>query len=351
MDILKEKIRNFSSQLKNRLDQIKGEEVTKHACVLPLIQILGYDIWNPLEVRPEYTSDFITKSKPGPAEKIDYCLCINKEPSIFIECKALSENLSKYTGQLSRYFNASPCVRVAVLTNGTTYNFYTDLKTPNILDDTPFFTWSLDDLSDDSLDQLMFFSRETFNKDLVKTVAENTTTKKVIEQYLGELFKNPSENFIKFLLSELKLVQRCTDKVVDKYRDVVKNILCKEGDSSLEKPGSKIVTTEEELQIFTIVSSLCNSSDITYKDTINYFAISTDSNSKNWFMKAYCNWEKKFVVLRLPEKEEFLKSLELYETERVKDTLKIYFEKASDIKFMRDLILGAFSYTKDLKNK
>lgn len=351
MDLLKEKLRNFASQLKNRLGQIKGEEVTKHACVLPLIQILGYDVWNPLEVKPEYISDFVTKGKPGSSEKIDYCLCIDSEPSIFIECKALSEKLAKYTGQLSRYFNASPSVKVALLTNGFLYNFYTDLKTPNILDETPFFVWSLDDLSDGSLDQLIFFSRAAFNRDQVKIIAEANITKKLLEGYLEELFKSPSDNFIKFVLSELKLVQRCTDKIIEKYRDVIKRLLQKDTEQKTEESVPKIITTEEELQIFAVVTTICNSSELSYKDTINYFSIAADIHSKNWFIKAYCNWEKKFIVLRLPETGDFLKSLDLQEFERNGDTVKIYFNKAADLKFMRELILGAFSYTKDLKNK
>ena len=36
----------------------RGEEATKQALILPLLSALGYDIWNPAEVCPEYEADF-----------------------------------------------------------------------------------------------------------------------------------------------------------------------------------------------------------------------------------------------------------------------------------------------------
>lgn len=41
-------------QIKLRLPHISGEEATKQSLVIPLFQMLGYDVWNPLEVQPEF---------------------------------------------------------------------------------------------------------------------------------------------------------------------------------------------------------------------------------------------------------------------------------------------------------
>ena len=46
-------------QLKNK---IGTEESTKHAFVLPFINILGYDTFNPTEVVPEFTADIGTST-------------------------------------------------------------------------------------------------------------------------------------------------------------------------------------------------------------------------------------------------------------------------------------------------
>ena len=49
-------------------DSVKTEEGTKLAFVLPFLQILGYDVFKPTEVIPEYTADIGIKQ----GEKIDY---------------------------------------------------------------------------------------------------------------------------------------------------------------------------------------------------------------------------------------------------------------------------------------
>ena len=79
----------------------KGEEATKQALVLPLIESLGYDIWNPEEVCPEFEADTSIK-KGGQKEKVDYAIITNGKPRIFIEVKTLGENLDGHHGQLKK---------------------------------------------------------------------------------------------------------------------------------------------------------------------------------------------------------------------------------------------------------
>lgn len=114
-------------QIRTRLPHIKGEEATKQALVIPLLQLLGYDVFDPREVKPEFTSDFAAK-RAGQLEKIDYAICQNNEPTLFVECKAHDQKLDDHTGQLARYFNAMPSVRVALLTNGVRLKLFTDLQ-------------------------------------------------------------------------------------------------------------------------------------------------------------------------------------------------------------------------------
>lgn len=61
-------------QLADRVDKMKAqlqtEEATKNALIMPFIQALGYDVFNPMEVIPEFTSDVGTKK----GEKVDYAI-------------------------------------------------------------------------------------------------------------------------------------------------------------------------------------------------------------------------------------------------------------------------------------
>ena len=112
------------------------EEATKHALVLPFIQALGYDIFDPMEVVPEYTADFGLKQ----GEKVDYAIVREDndgEPAMLIECKKVSDPLDvSKASQLSRYFSQTPA-HIGILTNGVAYKFFSDLDAENVMDATP----------------------------------------------------------------------------------------------------------------------------------------------------------------------------------------------------------------------
>ncbi|WP_203563955.1 type I restriction endonuclease [Deefgea sp. CFH1-16] len=107
---------------------IQTEEATKNAFVMPFINsVLGYDVFDPTEVIPEYVCDVGTKK----GEKIDYAIFKNGEVQILVECKKIGEPLNiNHAAQLFRYFHVTNA-RIAILTNGQVYKFYTDLDSPN----------------------------------------------------------------------------------------------------------------------------------------------------------------------------------------------------------------------------
>lgn len=52
-----ESIKQFAERIPNLKSNIATEEATKMSLVIPMFQILGYDVFNPLEFCPEYTAD------------------------------------------------------------------------------------------------------------------------------------------------------------------------------------------------------------------------------------------------------------------------------------------------------
>ena len=66
----KENIEKFVSQINSRKEHIQNEEMTKQSLIIPFIQLLGYDVFNPIEVKPEYSADFGNKK----GEKVDYAI-------------------------------------------------------------------------------------------------------------------------------------------------------------------------------------------------------------------------------------------------------------------------------------
>ena len=164
---LKLKLEQLHQRVDSLKDQINTEEATKNAFVMPFIQILGYDIFNPTEVIPEFICDIGTKK----GEKIDYVIKRNGEPILIIECKNWKEKVDAHNSQLHRYYHVSKS-RFGVLTNGHQYNFYADLEKPNIMDEKPFFTLDLSNLKDSSLKILEKFSKNGYNLDEILDSAE-----------------------------------------------------------------------------------------------------------------------------------------------------------------------------------
>lgn len=130
----KDQIKQLGDRVAKMKDKINTEEATKKAFMMPFIQVLGYDILNPMEVVPEFVADLGIKK----GEKLDYAIMKDEYPIILIECKHWSADLDPHNSQLFRYFHTTKA-KFGILTNGIFYRFYTDLKEPNKMDEKPFF--------------------------------------------------------------------------------------------------------------------------------------------------------------------------------------------------------------------
>ena len=80
----------FAGSVKNWESEPPTEEATKTSLILPFIQMLGYDIFDPTEVVPEFTADIGIKR----GEKVDYAIMQRGKPAILIECKRYGSNLN-----------------------------------------------------------------------------------------------------------------------------------------------------------------------------------------------------------------------------------------------------------------
>ena len=220
---LYEDLRNLAEQIKKRQSHVKGEEATKQALVLPFLQLLGFDIYDPTEVKPEYIADFAKKKSSGQFEKIDYAITLKGEPAIFVECKAVDVAVEDHDGQLARYFNSTPSVKLGVLTNGIQYRLFTDLRNQNIMDTTPFLEFNILRVTEREADLIRPFTKESFNSAIIQRHAEEIISLEKVTAMINELLRNPSENFIRFILSELELVGgRVTANVVSRFEPIVK---------------------------------------------------------------------------------------------------------------------------------
>lgn len=290
---MKNKIRILSEKVKNIKETITTEESTKTAFVLPLLQILGYDIFNPLELIPECHSDI--GSKKG--EKVDYCVCLNQSPTIIIECKNWSEDLNCHVNQLIRYYHTSKA-KFGLLTNGIKYCFFTDLDNLNVMDSDPFFIFNLLSFSEEELDTLIEFSKSKFSEENILTIAEKLKYLSKFKNVILKELSSPSEEFNKLLIKQV-FSGRLVQKQKEKFSEIINTALEELFDFKKLIPESLVTTTKEELDFYkNIVDKLPQYKQyISYKDFKGHFSIILHNSTRKCIVKALFNKDKKYIIL------------------------------------------------------
>jgi hypothetical protein len=322
MEDLKLKLEQLHQRVDALKDQINTEEATKNAFVMPFIQILGYDIFNPTEVIPEFVCDIGTKK----GEKIDYVIKRDGEPILIIECKNWKENVDAHNSQLHRYYHVSKS-RFGVLTNGHIYNFYADLEKPNIMDEKPFFTLDISNLKDTSLKILENFSKKGYNLEEILDSAEGLKYIKAIRNEFEKEIQEPSDEIVRLLVNRffnkpltaprLVAFKEYTKKAFSSSINESINFRLKNAlniteslpsknaenttaiDENIEIP--KFITTEEEIEGSQIVKAILReilpASRIAFRDTQSYFGVLLDDNNRKPICRLHFNSTNKYVEL------------------------------------------------------
>ncbi len=361
MDFI-DQIKALSDQISKELEHLETEEATKHALVLPFINALGYNVFNPWEVVPEFTCD-VGKKK---GEKVDYALMKAGKPIMLFECKSANADLGKeHADQLYRYFSVTE-VKVGVLTNGVVYKFYSDLEETNKMDAKPFLELDLLDLKEVVVEELKRFRKESFDLGAVVSAASELKYSKEIKRILGEELNSPSDEFVKFFTKQV-YSGRVTKTALEKFREIIyqafkqfvnekisdrlKSALEKEqeqegaagvaeergaeGGRSEEKKEKEegLVTTEEEVEGFFIVRAILRETTeperVILKDRKNYCNVLLDNNVRRPICRFYFNTRQKYVSFFDTEKKEEKVAVEnlseIYNyAERLKATVDYY---------------------------
>lgn len=356
MDFI-DQIRAIAAKAKEHGEYLQTEEATKQALVLPFIQALGFDIFNTTEVVPEFTADVGTKK----GEKVDYTILKDGKPIILIECKKYGCDLSKErSAQLYRYFSVTNA-KIAVLTNGACYRFFTDLEEPNKMDEKPFMEFDLLDINESLVAELKKLTKPTFDLDAILTVAGELKYTREIKRILGEQMTSPSPDFVRFFAAQV-YPRTKTQKVMEQFKEVMRrafvefinermkgilqSAITSEGSGESAQPkeeaseelgtvdGQHIVTTPEEIEAFYIVKSILRQtvepSRIHYRDTVNYFGVLLDNTNRKPICRLYFNSPKrKYIGLFDSNKKETKTQIQTLDdvyalSEKLKETVVFY---------------------------
>ncbi|MFD3852904.1 MULTISPECIES: type I restriction endonuclease [unclassified Brevibacterium] len=321
-----ERLTALATKVQNQRDAIQTEEATKNAFVMPFIStILGYDIFDPLEVVPEFTADVGVKK----GEKVDYAILRDGEVQILIECKKTTEPIRiEHASQLFRYFSVTNA-RIAVLTNGEVYNFYTDLDAPNKMDSRPFLVLDLNDVDETLIPELRKLSKEIFDLDSVISAAEELKYVGAIKREMAAQFREPDEAFVRLFTSRVydgrftqeakaqftELVAKAAKQYLNEqandrlktalgasYTSMGANTTPEEIISSSEiaeddlNRDTEIETTLEELEGYQIVKAIACSEvkpeRVAQRDAKSYFAVILDDNNRKPIARLHFNGKK-----------------------------------------------------------
>ena len=356
MDFI-DQLKVLSTRVVGIKDMIQTEEATKNAMVMPLIQILGYNPFDPLEVTPELIADIGTKK----GEKVDYAILKDGKPIIIFECKKSGADLSiNNAAQLFRYFHVT-AARFGVLTNGLVYKFFTDLEQPNKMDEKPFFEFNILDFKDRDVEELKKFAKAAYDLDTILTTANDLKYTRSIQNKLADWILNPSEEFVRLVSADLIGNKRFTPLIKDQFTAIAKRafeqligekinerlkgamtpdltsapvIQAAEQLHSATVFEPQVTTTPEETEGFYAVRAMLRgvvaSKRIVIRDAQSYCAILLDDNNRKPICRLrFNNTQKLRLGLFNEKKEEELITLESIDdifnyAEQLKSTVLSY---------------------------
>lgn len=322
---LESAITELSKKVKEHREALLTEEAAKTALVMPFLQALGYNVFNPSEVVPEFTCDVGTKK----GEKVDYAICNGDKVEMLIECKPANSELSlNHASQLFRYFTVT-AARVAILTNGVTYKFFSDVDAPNVMDTKPFFVLDLDAVKKQDVRTLSGFAKGTFDIEQIVKEAGKLKLQSLVHQELQKEFADPSDDLVR-LIGKRVHGGMMTATVKETFKALIANsfqTLIREGVNerltsalSATNPTEEaqpvtegdeaggIETTEDEMTGYNIIRAIAaqkvDIGRIVIRDSKSYCAILLDDNRLKTVARLWFNSPKSRYLGTFKGKEE-----------------------------------------------
>lgn len=332
-----EKLNALAAKIRQQGASIQTEEATKNAFVMPFINaVLGYDVFDPTEVVPEYVCDVGTKK----GEKIDYAIMKGGEVQILIECKKIGDPLNlNHAAQLFRYFHVTNA-RISILTNGQIYKFFTDLDAPNKMDEKPFLELDLLDIDEHVIPELQKLTKTAFDVDSIISAAGELKYVGQIKKEIAAQFANPSDEFVKFFASKVydgiitqkvrdqfgiltrkATVQFLGDQVNDRLKSAMSGVTAPTyavetpiagtgtaTETKADDTDDRVVTTLDELEGFHIVKAIVRTAvdakRIVHRDTQSYFGVLLDDNNRKPVCRLHFNRGQKYIGIFDQDKAE-----------------------------------------------
>ncbi|WP_264177611.1 type I restriction endonuclease [Arthrobacter sp. UM1] len=363
----------MAKKVEQTKSQILTEEATKTSIVMPFIQqVLGYNVFDIGEVVPEFITDVGIKK----GEKIDYAILHEGEVSILIECKKVGQPLSlESASQLFRYFHVTNA-RIAILTNGQHWHFYTDLDSKNKMDSKPFMELDLLAIDPVLVPQVAKVAKESFDLDSVLMAAEELKYVSAVKKVMSTQMADMDADFASLFIGRI-YGGRITAKVREQMTPIIqtglKQFVADQVNERLtralgsdapapsthesspaeptrtgeikkpeapekeeQSPGDGFETTQDEVQahliIRAIVGDLVAIDRVTIRDAKTYCAVILDDNNRLPLARLWFNRSQRYVGTFDESKTETRNPIQHLEeiyalAEPIRESLKRYLDR------------------------
>ncbi|MBB1022899.1 MULTISPECIES: type I restriction enzyme HsdR N-terminal domain-containing protein [unclassified Dietzia] len=321
MPTIEESVRQLAAKVRDLKAHISTEEATKTALIAPFIQdVLGYDIFDPREVIPEYVADVGRKK----GEKVDYAIKSGEDFRFLIECKTIGSPLSlDHATQLIRYFNVTD-TEFAILTNGEVYHFYAQLDAANRMDEKPFMTLDLANIDERIFPHLEKCTKSKFDAETIAASAEHLKYVAEVRKAMAAEFREPSDDWVRYFANRVTS-RRLTAQVLEFFREVVGTAGAQfirdeanrrlrtaqdldehtptemespsteqaQPEPTLVQPEDDVETSPEEIEAFQIIKAIArqkvSAARIYMRDAKSYCAILFDDNNRKPIARLHFN--------------------------------------------------------------
>lgn len=329
-----DKLVALGQRIPDLVDHLQTEEAAKQALVLPFISALGYNVFDPTQVVPEYTAD--VGGKRG--EKVDYAIMRNGSPVVLVECKQSEADLApKHMAQLFRYFVATEA-KIGILTNGIVYQFFTDLEDRNKMDETPFLVLDLRHLDEETTKELERLTEDEFDLEGMVNTALELRYRNGMQAALERQLAEPDSEFVRWLAQQV-YSGRLTASVFEQFKarthaafrafiraqvnDAVRRVIDGDHDGAMAEPSTipvniedarGIETTLEEIEGYVTVKQLLEGTvareRVFMRDSKSYCAILLDDNNRKPICRLRFGDQRKRIGLLDEDKHESVHDLE-----------------------------------------
>lgn len=300
----------------------------KQALILPLLDILGFNPYDPTKVLAEFAADF-----PGvkSTERVDYALYCNNQPVMFIEAKSYNSNLTNHAPQLSRYFNSSLGVTIGAITNGREWRFFTDLINTNVMDEKPFLTIDFTKVDAGDLTQLAEFKHDNFHAEKLRFFAEENQYIQQFKTVIRKSIHDIDIDFVRYVAQQANLQRQLNTKFLESIQPFVQQAISDTVVKGLSSPtiitaqpveqkstpssdalvtipetnviihpdNAKIITTKDEQDLLRIVNELFPNLELEGRDTESYYSILYQNKTNRWLFRYDVNRKRPTIQFNI----------------------------------------------------